>query len=294
MADPFPLDDLDEANPYAPPRSAFVPDASPFQAGYIPFTIGDILDRSWRIFKERLGICVAIVFGVGALNFGTSFALGMMLQVLVAITGSAALMALGNFLVQIAAAVLSVWLTIGQNLALLRVARGQQVDPQDVFRGGPYILRVIGASILFGLLLFIPFVAAGIGVAVSIALFQAKQSAIGVAILLLAVAAAVPLLVYLSARLAMFYYLAIDRDAGVVDSLRWSWEMTRDRALPIIAIYLLTLLINLGGALACLVGLIFTIPLTALIMVVTYLALAGTDKPARKLDEGIWEVEDFA
>jgi uncharacterized membrane protein len=56
----------------------------------------------------------------------------------------------------------------------------------------------------------------------------------------------------------------------------------------------LSFLILLSGLLACVVGLIFTVPLASLITVVTYLALLGAEKPESKPAEGIWEVDDFA
>ena len=81
--------------------------------------------------------------------------------------------------------------------------------------------------------------------------------------------------IILALRLSQYYYLIIDRDAGIMESLRLSLEVTRGNAGNIFVIGFMTGLINLAGFLACGVGLIFTIPYTALLFPVMYLALTG-------------------
>jgi hypothetical protein len=293
MDQPFEPGDLDEVNPYAPPRSTFRPSAPNFESVAVRFTIGDILERSWTIFKERMGACLAVVLGIFVLNFGMSFAISILLQILIVIVKQPAFILFGQFVMQIVVTAISVWLTIGQNLGLLKIARRQPVSPEHVFQGGPYVVTVIVASILIGLIVFLPIFLCVVAAAISFAVFRGDQAPVAVAVLVVCVAAILPVIMYLTARMGMFYFLAIDRNAGVLDSLRWSWELTRGRALPIIAIYLLSFLINVGGALACLVGLIFTIPLTSLIVVVTYLALMGQEG-AGKPAQDIWEADEFA
>jgi hypothetical protein len=60
-----------------------------------------------------------------------------------------------------------------------------------------------------------------------------------------------------------------------MESLRLSLEVTRGNAGNIFVIGFATGLINLAGLLACGVGLLFTIPFTALLFPITYLALTG-------------------
>ena len=81
--------------------------------------------------------------------------------------------------------------------------------------------------------------------------------------------------IILALRLSQYYYLIIDRDAGIMESLRLSLEVTRGNAGNLFVIGFVTGLINLAGLLACGVGLIFTIPFTVLVFPVTYLALTG-------------------
>jgi uncharacterized membrane protein len=81
--------------------------------------------------------------------------------------------------------------------------------------------------------------------------------------------------IILSIRLSQYYYLVIDQGAGIMESLRLSLEVTTGNAGNIFVLWFATGLINLAGVLACGVGLIFTIPFTALIFPVMYLALTG-------------------
>jgi hypothetical protein len=69
--------------------------------------------------------------------------------------------------------------------------------------------------------------------------------------------------------------LIIDEKAGIADSLQRSSAITRGNVLMLFVLYLLGGAINVGGLLACCVGLFFTQPYVLLLWVVTYLALTG-------------------
>ncbi len=76
------------------------------------------------------------------------------------------------------------------------------------------------------------------------------------------------------ARLGQFGYLILDRNAGVLESLRDSWRLTRGRVTTVLLMYLAHVAINLAGGLAFCVGLFFTVPLTSLLLATTYDALS--------------------
>jgi uncharacterized membrane protein len=98
------------------------------------------------------------------------------------------------------------------------------------------------------------------------------------------------LFLYMIARLSQFYYLVIDRNAGPIESIQLSWQLTRHRAGTIVVIYLLGIVLNLAGFLALCVGLIFTLPLNSLLQAARYLALIGTAKPVQEAPfEQNWE-----
>jgi hypothetical protein len=84
-----------------------------------------------------------------------------------------------------------------------------------------------------------------------------------------------PAVLAVLARLGQSSYLILDQGAGVVDALQGSWRLTRGRRLAtVIAVYLAYLAINGAGLLAFCVGMIFTLPMTSLLLVMTYLALS--------------------
>ncbi len=97
------------------------------------------------------------------------------------------------------------------------------------------------------------------------------------------------LVFYLAARLMQFYFLVIDRDAGVIESIGLAWQITHGRGGTIIVVYLMQCVLYVGGLLAFCVGLVFTIPLSSLLMVVTYLAAAGPVKAPERVPLLRWE-----
>lgn len=80
----------------------------------------------------------------------------------------------------------------------------------------------------------------------------------------------------------MYFYLIIDQNAGVIDSLQRSWSVCRGSLGTITLVFFVQFAIYLAGLIACLVGSIFAWPLGSLLIPVTYLALAetGSSRPA--------------
>jgi hypothetical protein len=170
--------------------------------------------------------------------------------------------------------IFQIWIAIGQALFLLRVARGQNASFGEVFQGGPFILTVLLSSLAFGLVLG-GVIALGLIPGAIAAAVTGGDPAVGPIVFVLGFLIAMVAAIVLSLRLSQYYYLVVDRGAGVMESLRLSLEFTRGNAGNIFVIGFMTGLINLAGVLACGVGLIFTIPFTALLFPVMYLALTG-------------------
>ena len=157
---------------------------------------------------------------------------------------------------------------------MVNVARGRNASFGGVFQGGRFLLPIIVAYILFWLALVAMLTLAAVPGALLWAVLG-RDSVAGPIVLGLGVTAGVVAIVILSLRCSQFTYLIIDRNAGIVESLRDSIKITRGNAGMIFVIYLLTGAINLVGFLACFIGMLFTLPFTVLLLAVTYLALAG-------------------
>ena len=123
--------------------------------------------------------------------------------------------------------------------------------------------------------ILIPFVF----VNVSVALLP-NQTAAGLLVFFASIAVILFLMLYLASRMMQFSYLIIDRGAGMMESIQLSWRLTRRRAGTIILVYCMHLILLIGGLLAFCVGVIFTLPLGSMMQVVTFLAMAGPNRPS--------------
>ncbi len=275
-------------NPYAPPQSA---PAQPRASG-APFAINDVFNWSWLIFRERMRACLSIFWGVYGLNFVLVFLLMAAQDSLQAGVRDEIAFKLLYLLSLFAAYVIQFWLSIGMTLAMLKIARGQPVMFEDVFRGGHLVLTVILACIVHKVLIAIP-IAVAVGIIVGGILLLENQAGVAAFLLFMVVSGLAGLVfIYLAARVSMYSYLVVDRGAGVFDSLQGSWRLCRTQVGTIILMYSVQSAIFLAGLLALCVGLIFAFPLLTLIETVTYLALVSGAtsrgaKPSFSWDEEI-------
>jgi hypothetical protein len=280
----------DDFNPYAPPKR-HEPLHQPTAVGVVPFDPGLLVKATWALYRERLGACLGICWAAFALLWGSQFVQQRLVAELVPRAGGrfeAFLLQLTLFLVVY---VFNAWISIGQSLAMLGVARRQPWAFDQLFRGGRFVLTTLFAGVVFGLLvgavtlvglIAIPILAAvvGRGGAGMILVF-------GGAFVFALVAA-----VYVSTRLSQFPYMIIDRNAGVIDSLGFSWEATRGGAGTLIVVYAFLVMICLLGLLACFVGLLFAAPFAYLMLAVTYLSLTGQSIGRKPREIEYWDQDE--
>ena len=279
----------DRTNPYAPPRAELGSRPLPADLSAIPVTVGDVFSRTWKIYHDQLGPCIGAFFVVVLVTFAIQMVLNF-LQVAMQQAGSsqAALVfvkligGLGGFAAQ-------TYLTAGQMLFLLKVAKGRNAEISDVFAGGRYLLPLTLANILSMLAIILSMLAilgilAFIRRICSAAGNQGATLPIvsGVCVLLCVVG-----LVAFLVRFSQYPYLIIDRNAGAVESFGLSNRLMRGHEGQLILLWLLFIAINILGFLAFCIGLIFSIPLTFLLMAVFYVALTG------QLGIGLLGPDDF-
>jgi hypothetical protein len=221
--------------------------------------VGDVLGRAWEIYTEQFGMCFGLVCVALLINLGFS-----------SLAGVFPLVGL------IASILFSVWIYIGVAVGLLQVSRGQATSLDVIFKGGPYFGRILLASILYGLMIqgiFLILFAPGLAV-VLLAMRGAEIPVIAVSAVALGLLPTIPALI-VALTYSQFYYLIVDRDVGIFESFALSRQVTAGNRLSLLAVWGMVALINLLGALACCVGLLFTVPLAALVNVVVYLAMTG-------------------
>ena len=138
------------------------------------------------------------------------------------------------------------WISLGQAIYFLKIARGQPAELSDLFTGGPYFLRVLGASILFGLIVLCGY------------------------ILLI-----IPGIIF-SLMFSQYYYLILDRNIGVIDSLSISKDLMDGNKLTLFLIGLVAGVVGIVVVLlTCGIGLLVVGPFMALLTPVIYLAITG-------------------
>lgn len=242
-------------NPYASPVAAGI---APVQMtrGFTPTAIdvGDILSRTWTIFSNNLAqmilgalililvlvalivpITLVLIGGIGAgvaLANQQNEAVGIIVVLLVAVIGTILL-----FLV-------SAWIQSGWIVFLLKIARGEVAAYSDIFRGGPYVIRLFAAGLVFAL-----------------------------AVLLGYFLCIVPGVI-LALMFGEFTWIIVDRNSGSMESLSLSRQLTEGNKLNLFLIMLVIIAIS---SIAQFVpfAFLFTTPFIGLLAAVTYLRMSG-------------------
>ena len=239
----------DPTNPYQSPASyADVPIGYAVKGPIVPTIIdmGDIFSHTWDILKERFLPCLGAVFVVIIISNGTQQLLSFMAGMAGAAAGDHAIAVTLSVVAWFLGAAISIWIGIGQAMFLLKVARGEEAPFGTIFAGGPYFLTVLLASMLFGLIVCCGY-------------------------LLLIVPGVIFALMY-----SQFYYLIIDRDMGVMESLETSKQIMVGNKLILFATYLLAVLGGLAVCiLTCFIGIFAVAPYWMLMGAVIYLLVTG-------------------
>lgn len=71
-------------------------------------------------------------------------------------------------------------------------------------------------------------------------------------------------------RFGMYQSAIVDRNMGIIESLKYSWELTKGNGLNLFVIGLFTILILLAGCIAMFVGMLFAFPMMFLMWIVAY------------------------
>jgi hypothetical protein len=264
----------DGANPYAPPQSHRELEPTFARPVAVPCTLGGVFERTWEIYRDQMGLAVAVVVMYVVLLGLAAFAYGLVLGLPV---DSDAARALVLLLAIPAFGLFVLWISIGLMVVMLDIARGRATSIA-LFSGGRFLLRGIAAYILLTLAMGATF---GTGLLAGFALSRLILATLPTPERLAAIVFAVGLIagyiaaLILSLRLSQFLYLIIDRDVGAAEALRISFAITRGHVPMLFALSLLAGLINTCGMMACGVGMLFTTPYIVLLMPVAYLALTG-------------------
>ena len=236
------------ANSYQSPAS-FVPLGTSQAPGAISPTVldlSDIFNRTWNIFKEQWGMCVVAILLVWAISFGVNFIVGVGVNLVGVAAKSKAIHTLLLGTANLGTSIFGVWLSIGQAKYFLKVARGQAAEIGDLFSGGPLFINILLGSML-----------------------------VGVIVLVGLLALVVPGVI-LSLMFSQFYFLILDRNVPVLESLSQSKELTNGNKMTL---FLISLVGGLAGTalviVTCGLGIFAVAPFFSLMAPVIYLTITG-------------------
>jgi uncharacterized membrane protein len=186
-----------------------------------------------------------------------------------------------SFMIQAAYVVgsyaLSFWLTLGQTKALIGVARDRPATFGEVFQGGRFFARYLGAFVLLVLFMFPLSIVCILPAAFASAVASNVESlAVRVVAVIVGVLVGAVVFIVVAVRVSMFPYVLVDRDCSVIDSLQTSYQITRGRVGEMFLTWVLSWLIAVSGVFACCVGLLVTAPLGWLVAATAYVLLTGT------------------
>jgi uncharacterized membrane protein len=145
----------------------------------------------------------------------------------------------------LAAVVFQLYLATGQTIFFLKVARRQPASLGDLFAGGPFLLRMLGNTLVFVIAMYIGLI----------------------------------LCIVPGFLIALMYwpyaYVLVDQDPPGIGALTRSKEITSGNWIAVILLALASLGFQILGLLACVVGLLFTTPFVMLLFAVAYCRMTG-------------------
>jgi hypothetical protein len=262
------------ANPYQSPAPFAPVGASQVSGAITPTTLdfGDIFNRTWSIFKEQWGMCLA-----GGITAMVAMFLGVMVlfygPFLVAAATRSVLLMIGAVLFGVPAAFLFItWMIVGVVKFFLAIARGKEAAVGELFSGGSQFVPVVLAGILFSLIgmgVFLVCLMPGILVMVVVPV-------IGKPLYFLGMVVAYVAMFIINLMFSQVYLLIIDREMPVIESFKLSKDLMNGNKLTLFLIWLVA---GLGGSLisviTCGLGYFAVVPFLALMAPVIYLAITG-------------------
>lgn len=267
-----------------------------------------LLGEAWSRFASAWPRCLLVYWGAFAAFWLIMNLAVIVLAALNAVVDDPSFTPLLEFVRFVAIFLIPAWLWLGQGILFLKIARQESFEPDDLFRGHPYVLTaVLVLSILFAAVV-VPWLA--IYGATEGILRIVAQPSLGEMARKITTArnegdlAEIDRLapVFLSALTPAFFlgtavllavrsrfrsstFLVLDRNAGVFESLSTAFRLTSGRARVLFVLQLAQFAINLAGFLPFGLGLLVTLPFTRLVSAVAYDALAADLPPLVDVDE---------
>ncbi len=248
---------VDPDNPFQPPRYTGEPQWEFAARGFHPTRIefGRTFDLAWRIYKSNLGLLVLASLIMIVASMLITF---MMTVVDIAVTGidkddqgTNLISILINLFGNLVSMVVQTFLYLGSIRLALNIARGEPASISDLFSQGEKVVTTVVTNILFGLAILL-----------------------GVVLLIIPG-------IWAALTFSLFWFMIVDQNAGVFDSLKMSAAAMRGNKLVLLGLWLALTGITLPIIiLTCGLGALLVTPFVLIVLTVVYLGSTGQLQPA--------------
>lgn len=263
-------------NPYAAPTASTEIPADGPQASLTNSSISfdQVLSETWAGFTENLGAFLLLGLIIVGLYVGTS---------IITVPISLAAQASGDVTVAVILEIVSAILSqvFGAFIAAvgfrytLDVLSGSRSPFDRAFKVFPFVLRVLGANIVVGLLVFASILLIALP-AIPVFFFGRNNEVLMIATFAVIGVVVFAMYIFVFTRLCLPVLFIIDRGEGVIESVSSSFTYTKGNALTI---FLSMLVIGLAGSVVALVtcglGLIAVIPVMLTALAIIYRLTTG-------------------
>ncbi|MCP4634034.1 MAG: hypothetical protein GY855_14000 [candidate division Zixibacteria bacterium] len=212
------------------------------------FSIDNALKFGWQGFKDNAGLFIII----GLFEISLTFTPNLIEFVIPETASSGIFMIVINVLY----AIINMGITLGIIRIVLNIIDGHRGQLGDLFS----CFRLVGRYLMATLLMVVP---VGITAFFFLVVGMVAIGFNNYALVFLMLILFIPW-IYVMIRWHYYDYFIVDKDAGIIESLKLSWELTEGQALNLFLFALLAIGINIVGIIALMVGLFVTIPLTAI------------------------------
>jgi len=254
-------------NPYATPNApvptaAYQSDAS-IPINPIPLDVGFCVKQGWKIAIKNLGIIIGlglIYWIISAMVSGVLGGIAMAIDS-PSTTNTAndftspssfltnqAPAGIASIIAQIISSILDIFLSLGATSFGLKLLRGENPGIAELFSQGDKTWKAFGAYILYILVVIF-----------------------GTILLIIPG-------IYFALKFMFYQTAMVDKDLGVIESFKYSSELTRDNKMNLLGLAILSFFIIIAGILVIFVGLIWAWPCVWLAQFIAYKYLHGGEE----------------
>jgi hypothetical protein len=268
-----------QVNPYQSPIDLPAAPVAPIPWGMKrpiqPTVIGvmEPLEGAWRICTEnfaQLAMCLVAMIICFAINYAGQLLVQGLVMAVSAANPPLAIILVIVVASSVALLVFQAWIGVGQTLFFLKTARGEDVSLGVLFRGGPYLLATIVATLVVALALAaIALLCAIPAAGIYAATHEPAAGVISGVVLFLGA------MLYFGLTYYQYYFLIPDQGLGGLEALRMSSEITKGNRLSLFGLYLIAMGVVFGSFLVFCFPVLFAVPFVMLVATIAYLKMAG-------------------